>query len=1214
MKVKHSFFFIVLSLVVIIFLFFSLFSYFQKEQGSVLRESINFNHANTISSVLQLKIRSMDQIVFDYTYWDDMVNFVENRDMDWAEDNLSTMMESFHYDAVWVYSSSGKEIFSDYSPIIESQTSFSFPEELFPRLYSERTMHFYDYFEGMLFNISAATIHPTDDIERATEPRGFLLVGKAWDQEYIAEMERMTGTDIFLHTQQISLPARLEQEIFRHLRNFHGIDNELLMGVEFVKQYPYVSHFNRISNTLYYTAIIFVALIMLGFFYVFERNINKPLKLISNTLLTNKVGYLKPLLSGKNEFRDISLLIDEFFEQKTKLTEEINARKKTQQELKENQRVLTTLLDSLPGMAYRCLDDEQWTMIFVSEGSRELTGFSVKELLNNNKASYLDVIHPDDHEEVRAIITEAKAKKNRFSLTYRIVTKENKVKWVLEQGTGVFDDSGGFLFSEGFITEITTQKAAQEEITRSRDFYLTLFDKLPAMIWRSDPEGKIDYVNSKWQDFTGKKASDYLNNSYEADIEPVKRITVEKMHQDCFRQRASFVLEFKLQNSQGEYRWIRETGSPFYDFDGKFLGFIGACYDIHDKQNALTLIQESEERYKALFHNNKAIMYLFDSDSRKIVDANTAALAFYGYKPEQFIGMDVADINTLSTEELEREIQLAKKHEKGVFHFRQRLANGEIREVEIYAGLINIAQKTIIYSIVHDITARIKAEKAIEESEALLSDTFNTIQDGILIIDSDFRIKRTNDGMKQMYEMSPKEDLRNLQCYHLFGKNRELCEDCPAVIAMKDGKPQNKIVNISPEDQKPVYHQIFAYPMYDKDGNLTGAAVYSRDITHQFIYQEKLALEKERLLVTLRSIGDGVITTDTEGKVTMLNTIAEELTGWKADEAFGKHINIVFRIINEQTGDFCENPIDKVISSGQIVDLTNHTLLVSKDGSKRIIADSAAPILNAERTLIGVVLVFRDVTMKHKLEEELIKSQRFESIGTMAAGIAHDFNNLLGGVFGYIEMAKLFHKTPDKVEQYLNRALGVYERAKDLTRQLMTLSRGGSTLRSKISLSRLLAETAQFALSGSKTLYHIDLPNDLWDIEGDKNQLEQVFDNLLINAAQAMPEGGTITIQGENVPARKAPEWAAKHTDYVRIFVIDQGTGIPEDYIAQIFDPFFTTKQKGSGLGLATSYSIIKKHDGFFDVQSKMGEGSTFTITIPTCSENNSQKNTDTIT
>jgi CheY-like chemotaxis protein len=240
-----------------------------------------------------------------------------------------------------------------------------------------------------------------------------------------------------------------------------------------------------------------------------------------------------------------------------------------------------------------------------------------------------------------------------------------------------------------------------------------------------------------------------------------------------------------------------------------------------------------------------------------------------------------------------------------------------------------------------------------------------------------------------------------------------------------------------------------------------------------------------------------------------------------------------------------------------------------------------------------------DITERARMEVELQKSQKLESLGILAGGIAHDFNNLLGGIFGYLEMAREKSGPNKDARKYFDKAAGVFARAKDLTQQLLTFSKGGAPIRKAGHIGTLVRESAAFVLSGTKVNCEYDIAPDLRLCDFDENQMGQVIDNIVINAQQAMPLGGTIAITVRNATLGEDRNPTLKAGDYIRISVSDTGVGIPENLLKRIFDPFFTTKQKGNGLGLAVCYSIVRNHDGCIDVESAPGKGSTFHIYLP---------------
>ncbi len=245
------------------------------------------------------------------------------------------------------------------------------------------------------------------------------------------------------------------------------------------------------------------------------------------------------------------------------------------------------------------------------------------------------------------------------------------------------------------------------------------------------------------------------------------------------------------------------------------------------------------------------------------------------------------------------------------------------------------------------------------------------------------------------------------------------------------------------------------------------------------------------------------------------------------------------------------------------------------------------------------IFVFaHDITEQKKMEKEKQKIQKLESISILAGGIAHDFNNFLSGIIGNISLAILESKD-EKVVNILNEAKEATDMAKNLTKQLLTFSTGGALVKEETSISNIIKETAEFNLRGSNVKCFYSFPENIWKVQADKNQFGQVISNLIINADQAMPEGGLIKISLENTVVNEDSTLSLKKGEYVKLTIEDKGLGIAKKHLAKIFDPYFTTKQKGSGLGLATTYSIIEKHNGYITVDSKLGAGTTFYIYLP---------------
>ncbi len=376
-----------------------------------------------------------------------------------------------------------------------------------------------------------------------------------------------------------------------------------------------------------------------------------------------------------------------------------------------------------------------------------------------------------------------------------------------------------------------------------------------------------------------------------------------------------------------------------------------------------------------------------------------------------------------------------------------------------------------------------------------------------------------------------------------------------------------------------------------------------RDITEQRRFEEDLAAEKKSLAVTLSSIGDGVITTDLNGRVLICNAAAEAMTGWSGSEAVGNALRSVFRLSNEMGRKKSNGPAGYRNEAETILyAMAERATLTSRDGTERIIEQVASPIRDGKNELCGVVLAFRDITEKQRDEAERRKAEALEQLGLLAGGIAHDFNNLLTAIIGNISLAAMLLPPNDDMCKRLDDAKNASLRARDLAQQLLTFARGGAPIKKAASIASIVEETVSFSLRGSQSRGEISLAPDLWAAEFDPGQISQVIANLIVNGEQAMPNGGSLYVDCSNF--RQNPDAPGAVTDlapgdYIRLRIRDEGVGIPTACLKQIFDPYFTTKPKGNGLGLATTYSIVKNHGGLITVQSELHCGSTFTIYLP---------------
>ena len=370
-------------------------------------------------------------------------------------------------------------------------------------------------------------------------------------------------------------------------------------------------------------------------------------------------------------------------------------------------------------------------------------------------------------------------------------------------------------------------------------------------------------------------------------------------------------------------------------------------------------------------------------------------------------------------------------------------------------------------------------------------------------------------------------------------------------------------------------------------------AQLKQEVSERLVMYETLRQSEERHRMILQTAMDGIWLVSMEGRLLEVNEAYCRLSGYSVQELLALRISDLE--VCETNGETAGR-IQKIKAQGDFRFESRHR---RKDGRMFDVEISAQ--FQPEEG--GRILAFiHDITERKRAEAEHLRAEKLQGLGTLAGGIAHDFNNLLQGLFGNmsIAMEELSKEHPGYA--FLEQAEKSRSRAVRLTKQLLTFAKGGAPVKESVSLGELIAEVARFDLSGSKVSLIYRQAEDLWQADADKGQLQQVVSNLVINARQAMPNGGhlTITLENADLPAEAVP--ALSQGRYVKLTVQDEGVGIEPEVLGQIFDPYFTTKHTGSGLGLATVWSIINKHGGHISVDSEVSKGTTFTLYLPVSS------------
>ena len=375
-----------------------------------------------------------------------------------------------------------------------------------------------------------------------------------------------------------------------------------------------------------------------------------------------------------------------------------------------------------------------------------------------------------------------------------------------------------------------------------------------------------------------------------------------------------------------------------------------------------------------------------------------------------------------------------------------------------------------------------------------------------------------------------------------------------------------------------------------------------KDIARRIQAEEALRVSEEKYRTILESIEDGYYEVDIDGNFTFFNDSLCEIYGYPKNELMGMNIR---KSTDQETAKQGYNVFNKVYTTGR-AEKGFEWPVIRKDCTKRSVEASVSLRRDAEGEPIGFRGIVRDITEKQRLEAQLQQAQKMEVIGTLAGGIAHDFNNLMTSVLGNISLAKMEMKPESKAFRNLVEAEKASIQTKELTTRLITFSKGGEPVKETVSIGDLVKDAVGSSLQSSDISCKFSIPDDILPVEADEEQMKQVIHNVMTNAQEAMAGQGSINVSCENVDIGEKDTLTLKDGQYVKISIRDQGPGIPKKDLTKIFDPYFSTKemgtQKGIGLGLAVSDSIVKKHDGLITVESELGRGTTLSIYLPAAS------------
>lgn len=672
-------------------------------------------------------------------------------------------------------------------------------------------------------------------------------------------------------------------------------------------------------------------------------------------------------------------------------------------------------------------------------------------------------------------------------------------------------------------------------------------------------------------------AGHYCYEIWEGSNKPCEGCPVDK-------SRETGKMEEKEHSKPDGRRWLIK-GYPIKDKEGNIVNMLEVVANITEKQKLEQALRDSEQLYKTLIDTSPYAVTVTDLKA-EITYVSDRTLKMHGFEnPEEVLGKSAF-------------IFIAPfDHKRAQANLIKTLKTGSTRNLEytllrkddstflgeLSASLIKDSEgkPQAFVACTRDITERKENERKLKEREAFNFALFNYSPVETIVVDRKGKVIKSNLAKRRSGNRIP--EIGNIM-YRDYGSKHEINMFKELINCIKTGK-NKEFPQMKYEDK---YLSISIAPFSE------GAIIISEDITERIRAEKALKESEERFRSIVETIPSLLIITNEKGENIYVSPNCKDITGYPKEELEGKLVSWIHKDDLEKAKE-----IFRIAFAEHKGGRNFEYKAVKKDGKIWYASSSWEPIVDEKGEFEGFVLQTIDISDRKIMEEEIAKAQKLESIGILAGGIAHDFNNFLTGIIGNISLAKLKLDPKDEVYEILTESEKAAQSAKSLTHQLLTFSKGGVPIKEKAKIEELIRESANFVLVGSNVKCEFDFQKDLWEVHIDKGQMNQVINNIILNASESMPRGGNITIKAENTEIGRHGKIPLEKGKYVKVTIRDTGIGILREHLPKIFDPFFTTKQRGSGLGLSTVFSIIQKHKGFVYADSESGIGTSFHIYLP---------------
>jgi len=873
------------------------------------------------------------------------------------------------------------------------------------------------------------------------------------------------------------------------------------------------------------------------------------------------------------------------------ISRDVTQQRETEEQLKESEARNRAILSALPDLLFQIKKDGSFIAYYTGKESKL---YARPEDFINKKIQ--DVLPKGIAEQTIKNIKETIKTGKIVSFEYKLNVKDEIREW--EARISKINKETAIVL----IRDMTDMKKAEKEIYKLND----LIEQSTNSILRINPEMRIDYANKATKKLFGYTFSELKGKTLEFLIAEADSEEIHKKISEKVSRGETYSKEHLNIRKDGSVFFCLMNVIPLFDKNGKIYGYMASLMDISKERKAREELVFRKNLLDSLLELTPDEIFFKDRDCRYLEVSASKAKRF-GIPEEEIIGK--TDFSFFEEEVAEKyfieEQDIIKSKKPMAGGVGKRVGeDGELHWIS-YTKVPRHDKKSNVIGIIgisRDITELKKAEEELRREEELLSNALESMEDGILVLDENFHFTYWNNSMERISGVSREKVLNSEKVPWEIFPNLKTTEVDEMMKKAMNGEvvKRDKIPYESNDGTKAFTSEIYL-PLKNPDEKIYGIVGVVKEITKEIKTAETLKESEEKYRTLVENSREGICVFR-NNKFLFVNNHLCKILRYSKEELYAIDM---WQIISEEDRSIVKE-IELRREKGEEMPNVYEANIITNDRDIRFCEFSIRKI--AYQGLKSYMGIIRDITEYKDMEKEREKADRLESLGLLAGGIAHDFNNFLTGILGNISLAKLHLDASEESYTILQESERAAQSARSLTQQLLTFSKGGTPVKSSIELTDLIKSSARFVLSGSNVKCNFEFPDDFWNAKADKGQLSQTFNNLILNANQAMPEGGEIIIKGKNINLKEDKNLPLKKGKYIMIEVRDSGIGMPPEVISKIFDPFFTTKQKGSGLGLSTVFSIIKRHEGYVTVESEPEKGTSFFIYLPATDKDKEEK------